>query len=418
MDINRPDLKAAKLRKRWMWGGVAAVFGCAAIYGAWNLKPAAPTLEKSAIWSNTVKRGPMMIEVRGPGVLLPKEIRWIAAESAARVERILVKPGAVVQADTVLLVLSDEAVMDALLTAKTVVTAAKADLAAQRMQLKSQHLDQRATFAQTQADLVLARLQSEAQKELAEKGVIAAIEFKRTELAREQLELRVGLERERMANALLTIDAQLDASKARLAQLENTLQLRQRLVDGLQVKAGIAGVLQQIAVEEGQQVASGLNLARVARPDALMAALKIPETQAKDVLIDQAVRVDTRNGIVQGRVIRIDPAVTLGAVQVDVELISPLPAGARPDLSVDGIIEIASLANVLYVERPASGQPNGKTSLFRFTVPADQHAVRVDVSLGQASVSFIEVRAGLNEGDQVILSDTSQFDRFNRIRVR
>jgi HlyD family secretion protein len=418
MDINRPDLKAAKLRKRWIWGGVAAVLTCAAMYGAWNLKPAAPTLEKSAIWSNTVKRGPMMIEVRGPGVLLPKEIRWIAAESAARVERILVKPGAVVQADTVLLVLSDPTVMDALLTAKTVVTAAKADLAAQRMQLKSQHLDQRAAFAQTQADLVLARLQSEAQKELAEKGVIAAIDFKRTELAREQLELRVGLERERMANAALTVDAQLDASKARLAQLENTLQLRQRLVDGLQVKAGIAGILQQIAVEEGQQVASGLNLARVARPDALMAALKIPETQAKDVLIDQAVRVDTRNGIVQGRVIRIDPAVTLGAVQVDVELISALPAGARPDLSVDGIIEIASLANVLYVERPASGQPNGKTSLFRFTVPADQHAVRVDVSLGQASVSFIEVRGGLNEGDQVILSDTSQFDGFKRIRVR
>lgn len=418
MDINRPDLKAARLRKRWMWGGAAAVLICAALYGAWNLKPAAPTLEKAAIWSNTVKRGPLMIEVRGPGVLLPKEIRWIAAESAARVERVLVKPGAVVQPDTVLLVMSDPTVMDALLTAKTAVTAAKADLAAQHMQLKSQHLDQRAAFAQTQADLVLARLQSEAQKELAEKGVIAAIEFKRTELAREQLELRVDLERERMANATLTIDAQLDASRARLAQLENTLQLRQRIADGLQVKAGIAGVLQQIAVEEGQQAASGLNLARVARPDALMAALKIPETQAKDVLIDQAVRVDTRNGIVQGRVIRIDPAVTLGAVQVDVELTSALPAGARPDLSVDGIIEIASLANVLYVERPASGQPNGKTSLFRFNVPADQHAVRVDVSLGQASVSFIEVRAGLNEGDQVILSDTSQFDRFNRIRVR
>ena len=418
MDINRPDLKAAKLRKRWIWGGVAAVMASVLLYGAWNLKPAAPTLDKASIWTDTVKRGPLMIEVRGPGVLLPKEIRWIAAESAARVERVLVKPGALVQPDTVLLVLSDPAVMDAMLTAKAEVTAAKADLAAQRMQLKSQQLDQRAAFAQTEADLVLAQLQSEAQKELAEKGVIAAIEFKRTELARKQLELRVSLERERMNNFQGTMGAQLDASQARLAQLENTLQLRQRIADGLQVKAGIAGVLQQIAVEEGQQVSSGFNLARVARPDTLMAALKIPETQAKDVVIEQVVRVDTRNGIVQGKVIRIDPSVTAGSVQVDVELIGALPAGARPDLSVDGIIEIASLANVLHVGRPAQGLPNGKISMFKFSVPADQHAVRVDVALGLASVSAIEIRAGLVEGDQVILSDTSQFDRYNRIRVR
>ena len=177
-------------------------------------------------------------------------------------------------------------------------------------------------------------------------------------------------------------------------------------------------MLQQIAVEEGQQVSSGFNLARVARPDTLMAALKIPETQAKDVVIEQTVRVDTRNGIVQGKVIRIDPSVTAGSVQVDVELIGALPAGARPDLSVDGIIEIASLANVLHVGRPALGQPNGKISMFKFSVPADQHAVRVDVGLGLASVSAIEIRSGLVEGDQVILSDTSQFDRFDRIRVR
>ena len=418
MDINRPDLKAAKLRKRWIWGGVAAVLASVLIYGAWNLKPAAPNLEKASIWTDTVKRGPLKIEVRGPGVLLPKEIRWIAAESAARVERVLVKPGALVQRDTVLLVLSDPAVIDAMLTSKAEVTAAKADLAAQRMQLKSQQLDQRAAFAQTEADLVLAQLQSEAQKELAEKGVIAAIEFKRTELARKQLELRVSLERERMNNFQGTMGAQLEASLARLAQLENTLQLRQRIADGLQVKAGIAGVLQQIAVEEGQQVSSGFNLARVARPDTLMAALKIPETQAKDVVIEQTVRVDTRNGIVQGKVIRIDPSVTAGSVQVDVELIGALPAGARPDLSVDGIIEIASLANVLHVGRPALGQPNGKISMFKFSVPADQHAVRVDVGLGLASVSAIEIRSGLVEGDQVILSDTSQFDRFDRIRVR
>ena len=398
MDINRPDLKAAKLRKRWIWGGVAAVLASVLIYGAWNLKPAAPNLEKASIWTDTVKRGPLKIEVRGPGVLLPKEIRWIAAESAARVERVLVKPGALVQPETVLLVLSDPAVIDAMLTSKAEVTAAKADLAAQRMQLKSQQLDQRAAFAQTEADLVLAQLQSEAQKE--------------------QLELRVSLERERMNNFRSTMGAQLEASLARLAQLENTLQLRQRIADGLQVKAGIAGVLQQIAVEEGQQVSSGFNLARVARPDTLMAALKIPETQAKDVVIEQTVRVDTRNGIVQGKVIRIDPSVTAGSVQVDVELIGALPAGARPDLSVDGIIEIASLANVLHVGRPALGQPNGKISMFKFSVPADQHAVRVDVGLGLASVSAIEIRSGLVEGDQVILSDTSQFDRFDRIRVR
>ncbi len=418
MDISRPEFAQTRRRKRLMIGAVGGILIAAAAYALWRMEPAAPTLEKSAVWTDTVKRGALTIEVRGPGTLVPKSIRWISAETAARVERIVLKPGANVQADSVILELSNPEVQDALLAARAEVTAARADLSAQQTQLNSQLLDQRAGAAQVQADLASANLQAEAEQDLVEKGVIPAITYKRTELNRDQLKLKVQIELERMQNFARTIDAQLAASRARLAQLDNTLQLRLRQANALQVKAGISGVLQQIAVEEGQQVSAGLNIARVARPDLLMAQLKVPETQAKDITIGLIAKIDTRNGIIHGTVARIDPAVQAGTVQVDVELSGDLPVGARPDLSVDGVIEIASLSDVLYVGRPATGQPQSTISLFKLRRNDVSQADRTQVRLGRASVSVIEVTSGLNVGDQVILSDTSDFDRFQRLRLK
>ncbi len=418
MDISRPEFAKIRRRKRLIIGTVVGILVAIAAYALWRMEPAAPTLEKSAVWTDTVKRGALTIEVRGPGTLVPKSIRWISAETAARVERIVLKPGAIVQADSVILELSNPEVQDALLAARAAVTAARADLSAQQTQLNSQLLDQRAGAAQVGADLASANLQAEAEKDLVEKGVIPAITYKRTELNRDQLKLKVQIELERMQNFARTIDAQLAASRARLAQLDNTLQLRLRQADALQVKAGIAGVLQQIAVEEGQQVSAGLNIARVARPDLLMAQLKVPETQAKDISIGLIAKIDTRNGIVSGTVARIDPAVQAGTVQVDIELTGDLPVGARPDLSVDGVIEIASLSDVLYVGRPATGQPQSTISLFKLRKADLSQADRTQVRLGRASVSVIEVTSGLNVGDQVILSDTSDYDRFQRVRLK
>lgn len=419
MDIARPELAQQRRRKRTIAITIGALIFAASAYAILRMEPAVPSLEKASVWTDTVKRGDLTIEVRGPGVLVPKSTRWISAETSARVERILIKPGATVSADSVLAELSNPEVQDALLAARAEVTATRADLAAQQAQLQSQLLDSRANLAQVKADLASSSLQAEAEKDLASKGVIPKITYQRTEMSRAQLALKVDIEAERVAQFSKTMDAQLQAARARLAQLDNTLQLRERQAAALQVRAGIDGVLQQITIEEGQQVQAGLNLARVARPDVLIAQLRVPETQAKDVSIGLVVRVDTRNGVIAGRVVRIDPAVKEGTVLVDVDLTGDLPAGARPDLSVDGVIEIAKLANVLYISRPAQGQPLSNTELFRLQdAQSSGYASRTPVRLGRASVSVIEVQSGLNVGDRVILSDTSEVDRFNKIRVR
>jgi HlyD family secretion protein len=416
MDIQRADLKLKKRRKQFLYGGVGLVVILG--LGAWlsTLDAAAPQVDRSSLWLDNVKRGEMLREVRGPGLLVPKEIRWIAAETPARVERIVVKPGAVVEPDTVILELSNPEVAEAQLAAQSALTAAQADLAAQRMTLESQSLDQKANLAGVEADYESARLQTEAEADLAQKGIIPRIQYRRSQLASDRLKIRLDIEKERIAKFAQTMDSQLDATRARTEQLRNTADLRQRQLDGLKVRAGIAGVLQQVPVEEGQQVAAGINLARVARPDVLMAELRIPETQVKDVTIGQAVSVDTRNGIVAGKVIRIDPAVLNGTVLVDVDLEGQLPPGARPDLSVDGTIQIERLDDVLYVGRPAYGQPESEVRLFKLD-PATGVAQRVPVRLGRASVNLIEIQQGLAPGDQIILSDTSQWDEYDRLRV-
>lgn len=416
MDIQRPDLAVKKRRRNLIWIAAAVVALAISGYAASNLDPPAPTVARSTLWIEAVKRGDMMREVRGPGTLVPKEIRWIAAETAARVERILVKPGAKVEADTIILTLSNPEVRDQVLSAQAAKVAAEADYAARKMTLESQYLDQKATLATTEGDSEAADLQAEAEGDLNKKGIISDINFRRTQLTARSLKVRLDIERERLTKFEQTMQAQLAADRARIDQLNNTYELRRRQADALSVRAGIAGVLQQVPVEEGAQLAPGTNLARVAKPDVLMAELRIAETQAKDVQIGQKVGVDTRNGIIEGLVARIDPAVVQGSVQVDVDLIGELPAGARPDLSVDGVIELERLNNVLYVSRPAQSQQETRTSLFRYDTRASR-AERVQVALGRASVTQIEVRSGLTEGDQVVLSDTSQYDKYNRLKI-
>ena len=417
MDIQRTDLKHKKRLRQIAFGSGSVIVLVAIALLLASLDPAAPSVDRAALWLGTVERGEMLREVRGPGVLAPREIRWIAAETSARVERIVVKPGARVTPETVILELSNPEVAEAQLAAQSALTAAEADLAAQRMTLESQALDQKANLAAVEAEYESARLQAEAEGELAGKGIISRIQARRSALSAQTLQTRLNIERERIAKFADTTHAQLDAARARTEQLRNTAQLRQRQTEGLAVRAGIAGVLQQVPVQEGQQVAAGANLARVARPEVLMAELRIPETQMKDVSIGQPVRVDTRNGIVPGIVIRIDPAVQNGSVLVDVDLQGELPPGARPDLSVDGTIEIERLSDVLHVGRPAFGQPESQVRLFKLD-PDGSRAQRVPVELGRASVNLIEVRQGLNPGDRVVLSDTSQWDAHERIRIQ
>lgn len=416
MDIQRPDLKKRQQRRRLAFSVIGAIAMVAIVTLIYRIEPAAPTVEKTTLWTDTVKRGEMLREVRGPGILVPKEVRWIAAETAVRVERIVVRPGAAVTADSVILELSNPEVVDLALAAEAALAAAEADYTARQATLHSQLLDQRALQAQVAAEFEAARLQAEAEGELAQKGIIPSIQFRRSQLVAEQLQGRVEIEHQRIAQFEASLAAQLVAERARIAQLKNAADLRRRQADALQLRAGIDGVLQQVPVQEGQQLAAGSNLARVARPGLLMAELRVPETQAKDVLVGQPVRVDTRNGVVAGTVSRIDPAVLNGSVLVDVELSGELPAGARPDLSVDGVIEIERLADVLYVGRPAYGQADSTVRLFR--LDADGYARRLPVQLGRASVSLIEVRAGLAVGDAVVLSDTSAWDDYDRLRIR
>lgn len=417
MDISRPDLKQKRQRRFLVIATVVSLGVLAAGYGVLQLEPAAPRVERQSIWIDTVKRGELLREVRGPGQLVPKETRWIASETAATVERIVIKPGAEVRPETLIIELRNPEIDDQMLAARAAFEAARADLDARRVQLESAILDQQALIASVNADYEGAKLQAQAEAELNRRGIVSALQYKQSQLRADQLGVRRGIEQQRLEMQRRNLTAQLAAEQARLDQLSNTFELRKRQAEGLQVRAGMSGILQAIAVEAGQQVAPGTSIARVARPDVLAAELRIPETQAKDVKLSQVVRVDTRNGIVEGRVARIDPAVMNGTVQVDVDLTGPLPPGARPDLSVDGTIEIERLNDVVYVGRPAFGQAESSTTLFRLD-PEGDVARRVPVSLGRASVSLIEIAQGLQPGDRVILSDTTSYDQYDRLRLR
>lgn len=384
--------------------------------GLSRLKPAAPSVERSTVWTDTVKRGLMVRQVRGLGTLVPEEIRWIPALTEARVERIVVHPGTRVTADTVILELSNPELELTAREAESELRAAEADYTALRVRLESERLDQEATAARVQAEYQQAKMRRAADEQLAEEGLLADLDFQISRVAAEELAKRNDLEQKRLAIAGESVEAQLAAHRARVEQSRALARLRRSQVDALNLRAGIEGVLQQVPVEVGQRVTPGTNLARVARPDRLKAEVRIAETQARDVQLGQSVSVDTRNGVIPGKVSRIDPAVQNGTVTVDVTLEGPLPKGARPDLTVDGTIELERLEDVLYVGRPAQGQGDSVVGLFRLVEGTDE-AVRTRVALGRASVSTIEVLDGLAEGDEVILSDTSSWDAYDRIRL-
>ena len=416
MDIARPDLLEKKKKRQLLWAGVGVTAVVLLTLGVSRLKPAAPTVERATVVIDTVKRGEMVREVRGLGTLVPEDIRWIPALTEARVERRLLLPGTIVKPDSVILELSNPEVLTLAQDADSQARAADARYTELKVRLQSQLLDQKAVAARVAAESKQARLQADADAELARNGLIAGLTLKLSQSAAGELEHRESIEEQRLAIAGEAIEAQLRVQQADVEQRHAQARLRRSQVEALHVRAGIDGVLQIVPVEVGQRVSPGTNLARVARPDKLKAEIRIPETLARDVVPGQKAMVDTRNGIVEGRVIRVDPAVQNGTVTVDIALLGELPKGARPDLTVDGTIELERLLDALHVGRPAMGQPQSTVGLFRI-VKGTNEAVRVRVVLGVASVSTIEIKEGLEVGDEVILSDTSAWDSADRIRL-
>jgi HlyD family secretion protein len=413
MDIPRPENQKRKRIRQLAIGGGTALLLVAVTIGLSRLEPAAPSVVRDTQYIDTVRRGEMLRQVRGPGTLVLRDIRWIGAQSAGRVDRVIVRAGAVVEPDTILVQLSNPDLMSEAEKGGYALEAAKAEQVELELTLRSQELDQKAALAQARAQYEGARLQAEAEREA---GVVAELTVRRSELSAEQYKATYDIQIERLAQYGATVKAKLDAGRARLAQQQNAHDRLKAQVEALAVRAGLAGVVTQVPVEEGEQLQPGANIARVARPDDLRAELRVPETQAKDVVVGQLVAVDTRSGIVDGKVIRIDPTAREGTVQVDVELIGKLPRGARPDQSIDGTIEIERLADVIFVGRPAYGQPNSKISLFKL-VDGGDYAVRVPVELGRTSVNSVEIVQGLQPGDEVILSDTSAWDDNDRISL-
>jgi HlyD family secretion protein len=418
MDIPRGEsVLAEKRRKRLILGGAGLGTVLLLTLGLSRLGPAAPTVERASVLVDTVKRGGMVREVRGPGTLVPEDIRWIPATTDSRVEKIVVLPGAIVKPDTVILELSNPEVTLALRDAELQLSAAEAELSNQKITLDTQHLAQKADAAKVSSEYQQARLRADVDEEMAREGLISQLTVKLSRVTADETKQRDVIEQERLAINEKALLSGLKVQEARVAQLRAAADVRRVQFDALKVRAGIPGVLQQVPVAVGQRVTIGTNLARVADPGRLKAELKIPETQAKDVVPGQPAAVDTRNGVVNGKVVRVDPAVQQGTVTVDVTFTEPLPKGARPDLSVDGTIELERLDNVLYVGRPAFGQEKSTVGLFKL-VGRGPDATLVKVRLGRSSVSSVEVLEGLNEGDQVILSDTSAYDAHPRIRLK
>ena len=418
MDIKRPP--KSKLKKK-IRTAVMIVVGVATLagitYGLTKLKPAAPTLDPSTAVIDTVKRGEMVRDVRGNGTLVPEVTRWVPAPAEGRVENLPLQAGVEVTPDTVIAELSNPQMEQLATDAEFQVKAAEADEENLRVRLESDTMTQKAAIATIHSQYSQAKLQLDADEVLHKQELVADLTVKISRVAVQDLANRLKVEQERLAVAGKSTKAQLNAAASRLQQLRVMAKLRREQVDALKVRAGTAGVLQQVSVQVGQQVTPGLNIARVADPASLKAVLRVAETQIKDVRIGQPVVVDTRNGLIQGTVARIDPAAREGTFEVDASLTGPLPQSARPDLSVDGTIELERLSDVLKVGRPAFGQANQTIGMFVLT-PDGSEAVRTTVRLGRNSVSTIEILDGLKEGDKVIISDTSALDSYNRIRIR
>ena len=418
MDIARPEFKQHKRRRQILWGMAGLVCFGGVTVGISRLKPAAPEVERSTVWTDTVKRGPMLRQVRGLGSLIPSQefTRQIPAETEATVVRILKLPGSQVKADTVLLEMSNSQVEQAAVDAKLQLKAAEAEHQSLRVTLESNLMNQKAGAATVNSDYTQAKLQADTDKALYDLGVISGMAYKNSKSKSDELTTRNNIEGERLDINQKAIESQLAQQQAKVDQMRVLAELKQKQLDALRVRAGIEGVLVDLPLQVGQHVTPGTMLAKVVQPDHLIAELKVAETQARDVQIGQPALVDTHNGTVAGQVTRVDPAVQNGTVTVDVKLAGDLPKGARPDLSVDGTIDLERLDNVLYVGRPAFGQEDSTVSLFKLD-PDGKGGVRVPVKVGRASVNSIQVLEGLHEGDTVILSDMSRYDNTDRIRL-
>jgi HlyD family secretion protein len=416
MDIPRPNAAKEKRKKRIIYGVVAALVLIGITVVLARLKPAAPTVERNLVWIDTVKRGPMVRQVRGLGTLVPEEIRWIAARTQGRVDKIIIRPGAIVEPGTLILELTNPDVVSAAANADSQLRAAEAQLSNLRVQLESQLLQAEATAARAKSEFETTKLQAEVREQLFKDGLVSELELRLTQATAAQAANTNAIEQKRYAFAQQSIKPQLAVQEAEVERLRSVARLRAEELDALKVRSSMTGVLSALPVEVGAQVQPGTNIARVADPAKLKAEVRIAETQAKDIAIGQLAQIDTRNGVVEGKVARIDPAVQNGTVLVDVRIEGQLPRGARPDLSVDGTIELERLNDVVYVGRPAFGQERSTVGIFRLD-PASNDAVRTQVQLGRSSVNTIEIVQGLQPGDRVILSDMSPWDANDRIRL-
>lgn len=415
MDIARPDLKQRRKVKRLVVAGVAGAVLLGSAVAAITLGNSRPTLRQSDVLIDTVRRGSFVRTVRGPGKLVPSQMRWAIARSEASVERLLVRPGASVTADTPIIELTNPDVLDRLQAAELAHAAAEDDHRALQARLQADILDQESEYAAIEGDLEAARVEEEASRRGLEKGVLSEVEYRKRQIALQQLGQRVRIAGLRVQQSKASMHSQLVASQARLDQLANTRNLRKLEADSLRLRAGLDGVVQQIQVEEGQRVTAGQSLARVARQSSLIAELRIPETQSADLATGQAAQIEVGRARVPGKVRRINPAVERGSILVEVDLSAPLPEGVRPEQSVDGSITTERVADTLFVGRPVNAMPSSTGSVFR--LQGTDLAERVDVRFGKDSVNQIEVVQGLREGDRIILSDTGRFNTFSEVSV-
>ncbi len=416
MDVKRdPAILKKKKQRQAILAGLGVIALIAVSVWVMNLEPAVPTVDKNAAWTGKVVRGPLVREVKGSGTLVPEDIRWITATTQGRVERILLQPGAKVTPNSVILELSNPDLRQAVTVAELALQTAEAALANRRAQLSTERLQFENSVANAKSDLEQRELQFAADQELNKIGLLAALQLKQSQAAVDRARNTLALEEKRLAMSRESEQSQIAPQESDVTRSRAAYELVKGNLADLQVKAGMTGELQVVPVEVGQQVGGGANIARVADPSRLKAQIRVSETQTRDVRIGQTAVVDTRNGKVNGVVARIDPAAQNGTVGVDVTLEGPLPQGARPDLSVDGTIELERLDNVLKVQRPSFSQDNATIQLYR--VSADGNAIRVRVTLGVSSVAEVEVKEGLNEGDEVVLSDMAAFEAFDRVRI-
>src|SRR5262245_395604 len=417
VDIARPaSVKRQKKIRRAIYAGVALLAIVAITLGVSRLKPAAPSVDRATVWIDTVKRGPITRQVRGSGTLVPEDIRWIPATTQGRVDKILLRSGAQVKPDTVILEMSNPDLQNSVKEAQLAFQSAQANYVNKKADLESQFLNQQAEAASIEANYNQAETDLKANEELEKEGLVSGLTVKQKRTQAEDLKNRLKIAQQRLKMTEDGLKSQLAPQEAEVNQRRAAYELSVRKLEDLRVKAGMSGVLQVVQVEVGAQVQPGANLVRVADPSNLNAELRIAETQTKDIAIGQSAEVDTRNGIVQGKVSRIDASSTNGTVGVDVILEGTLPPGSRPDLSVDGTVRLEKLDDVIYVGRPAFGQEESTISLFK--LQPDGEAIRTNVKLGRSSVNTIEIKEGLKPGDQVILSDMSTYDQFDRIQLK